>query len=431
MYSKKDKTRTRHKSQSSPKYAATMLVAPKRYPKMNRYQRPSTKYNGDNYRGKVLAQIPIKSRHHLMFREYPLKAGYKTAGTGPEYQQIVEVNANSIPLNLVFMTQSSKVNVKQEHKKAFTGNYPQHSYSIDEPHILKHTVTKPIYQEIREIIHPTRKIVQQIEPVQEEIHTTITTTGGQMPAMLNEYQPEPVLYGMPKGTNEVQPEYKTEPKVESQANVEEYKQPKSALLVSQFVIEQQVGQIEHLIQPPPALSTYEQQVGKIEHLIQPPPALSTYENVQPMENNVHSSMPVPVQVSAIISAQPEIVNVSVPTAEPIFNSVMLNSLYSETNGKRQPIPLPETTPMPSLPYPEPVAGPVPAPFGLVADGNLLDAYLKYSKISPEDLLLPVYQAASPIQVTEHYSQTQPIVPIVNQQSQSHSTMINNQNPTVY
>lgn len=253
--------------------------------------------------------------------------------------------------------------------------------------------------------------MQQIEPVQEEIHTTITTTGGQMPAMLNEYQPEPVLYGMPKETNEVQPEYKTEPKVESQANVEEYKQPKSALLVSQFVIEQQVGQIEHLIQPPPALSTY--------------------ENVQPMENNVHSSMPVPVQVSAIISAQPEIVNVSVPTAEPIFNSVMLNSLYSETNGKRQPIPLPETTPMPSLPYPEPVAGPVPAPFGLVADGNLLDAYLKYSKISPEDLLLPVYQAASPIQVTEHYSQTQPIVPIVNQKSQSHSTMINNQNPTVY
>lgn len=43
----------------------------------------------------------------------------------------------------------------------------------DEPHVLKHLVTKPIYQEVQEIISPHRRIVQKVEPVKEEIQTIV------------------------------------------------------------------------------------------------------------------------------------------------------------------------------------------------------------------------------------------------------------------
>ena len=40
--------------------------------------------------------------------------------------------------------------------------------------MLKHSVTKPIIQEVREIITPFRKITQEIQPVQEEILTIVS-----------------------------------------------------------------------------------------------------------------------------------------------------------------------------------------------------------------------------------------------------------------
>jgi len=38
---------------------------------------------------------------------------------------------------------------------------------------MKHTVTKPIFQEVREVITPYRKITQEVQPVQEEIRTIV------------------------------------------------------------------------------------------------------------------------------------------------------------------------------------------------------------------------------------------------------------------
>ena len=46
-------------------------------------------------------------------------------------------------------------------------------FSTDEPHYLKHTVKKPVYQEVNEVITPYRKIRQEIRPVQEEIETMV------------------------------------------------------------------------------------------------------------------------------------------------------------------------------------------------------------------------------------------------------------------
>lgn len=77
----------------------------------------------------------------------------------------------AIPINMIFRSQSSALNVKQEHQSAAGSN--QESQSEDEPHILKHTVKKPIYQEVYEVITPYRKITQEIKPVEEEIKTLI------------------------------------------------------------------------------------------------------------------------------------------------------------------------------------------------------------------------------------------------------------------
>ena len=44
---------------------------------------------------------------------------------------------------------------------------------IDEPHYLTHHVDKPVYQNIYETIRPYRKIIQKIEPVNEEIETIV------------------------------------------------------------------------------------------------------------------------------------------------------------------------------------------------------------------------------------------------------------------
>lgn len=174
---------------SVPKYAATMLSPPK----LNRFYRPSKQYGGrsyakarqisnphhysdggihngiigghliavaaggksgggggySSYKDKIIAKIPIKSRHQLKFRHYPLKQGYGVRGIGEhELPAIVEVMAKSVPLSLVFRSSSSKINIQQTHDSTYAKQYggPKHSYSVDEPHILRHTVEKPVIQ---------------------------------------------------------------------------------------------------------------------------------------------------------------------------------------------------------------------------------------------------------------------------------------------
>jgi hypothetical protein len=54
------------------------------------------------------------------------------------------------------------------------GGDTQETSSEDEPQKLVHVVTKPVYQEIREIITPYRKVIQEIRPVQEDIQTIVS-----------------------------------------------------------------------------------------------------------------------------------------------------------------------------------------------------------------------------------------------------------------
>ena len=72
------------------------------------------------------------------------------------------------------------MNVLQRHQGSVGDT--QESSSEDEPHRLLHTVTKPIIQEIHEVISPYRKILQEVHPVQEEIKTVVAKNS-------NRYQP--------------------------------------------------------------------------------------------------------------------------------------------------------------------------------------------------------------------------------------------------
>lgn len=92
------------------------------------------------YGKRLIAKIPIKSKHMLKYRHYPLKPGYGVYGIGEhELPAIVEVNAKSVPLSLVFRSSSSKINIQQSHDSTYAKQYggPRQTYSVDEPHILR------------------------------------------------------------------------------------------------------------------------------------------------------------------------------------------------------------------------------------------------------------------------------------------------------
>ena len=90
----------------------------------------------------------------------------------PIQPAVVLVDAGMIPLTILFRSMSSALNVMQQHVAGEAAE-EQHTKSEDEPHRLMHEVTKPIIQEVREVIAPYRRVVQEIQPVQEEIQTIV------------------------------------------------------------------------------------------------------------------------------------------------------------------------------------------------------------------------------------------------------------------
>ncbi|XP_046914710.2 uncharacterized protein LOC124495388 [Dermatophagoides farinae] len=118
--------------------------------------------------GGQTVQAAVVSNHRVEFRDVP-----SSGGASPT---TIEVGANAVPVNLLFRSASSNLNIQQAHDGA--GGSVQESQSEDEPHILKHSVTKPIIQEVNEIITPQRRIRQEILPVQEEILTVVSKDAG-------------------------------------------------------------------------------------------------------------------------------------------------------------------------------------------------------------------------------------------------------------
>jgi hypothetical protein len=94
----------------------------------------------------------------------------------PVQPQTILVDAGILPLTILFRSASSSLNVLQQHQGG-TGDTQQTS-SEDEPHRLIHEVTKPIIQEVREVITPYRRVTQEIQPVIEDIQTIVARGDG-------------------------------------------------------------------------------------------------------------------------------------------------------------------------------------------------------------------------------------------------------------
>ncbi|KPM04635.1 DFP2-like protein 14 [Sarcoptes scabiei] len=122
---------------------------------------------GSSIAGQIIP-IAVQSNHQIEFRDVP--------STGAVTPAVIEVGAQSLPVMILFRSSSSTLNVQQMHDGA-QGSV-QESSSEDEPHRLVHSVTKPIIQEVHEVITPFRKITQEIQPVQEEIQTIVARNVG-------------------------------------------------------------------------------------------------------------------------------------------------------------------------------------------------------------------------------------------------------------
>ena len=119
-------------------------------------------YGGGYGHGAVVPAAVI-SHHNIKHFDVP--------SSGHIYPTTIDVPANVLPVNFVFRSASSLVNVQHKHEGA-AGSFKE-THSQDEPHVLKHTVTKPIIQEVTEVISPFRRIQQTVEPVREEIQTLV------------------------------------------------------------------------------------------------------------------------------------------------------------------------------------------------------------------------------------------------------------------
>ena len=106
-------------------------------------------------------QAAVRSRHTIEYVDVDLPQDEVVP-------QVVEVDAGILPLILNFKSASSRIQVNQQHEGAEAGEI-QETESEDEPQLLRHSVTKPIIQEVREVITPFRRVIQEIHPVQEEV----------------------------------------------------------------------------------------------------------------------------------------------------------------------------------------------------------------------------------------------------------------------
>lgn len=91
--------------------------------------------------------------------------------------QVIDIPPSALPIVINFRTSSSQIQIHQTHENSEPGEVQQ-TQSEDEPQYLKHQVTKPVIQEVHEIILPYRKITQEIRPVEEEIHTIVARGKG-------------------------------------------------------------------------------------------------------------------------------------------------------------------------------------------------------------------------------------------------------------
>ena len=96
--------------------------------------------------------------------------------------QTIDVGPNVQPVDIIFRTQSSPMNVQQIHTPS-AGVF-ESTRSEDEASVLTHESYRPVIQNYREVIQPFRNIEQRVEPVIEHVHTAVAQGTGYRQAPL-------------------------------------------------------------------------------------------------------------------------------------------------------------------------------------------------------------------------------------------------------
>ena len=117
----------------------------------------------------------------------------------PIRSPIIYVPESRGNLYVHFRTHSPKINLKQQHKSK--PGVVQHNYFVDPPHYLKHEVTRPVIQMIREVFIPYRHVTQEIKPVVQEVKTVVSAKVPQTSAYKNYGERLPKQYGYTVATN--------------------------------------------------------------------------------------------------------------------------------------------------------------------------------------------------------------------------------------
>ncbi|KAH9398053.1 hypothetical protein TYRP_019429 [Tyrophagus putrescentiae] len=94
-----------------------------------------------------------------------------TASSGYAAPTAVAIDGQAPPLAIQYRTFSSPVSINHVHVPG-QGSF-RATASVDPAHVRVHTVTKPIVQQLNEIVVPRRLIRQQILPVQEQVQTIV------------------------------------------------------------------------------------------------------------------------------------------------------------------------------------------------------------------------------------------------------------------
>lgn len=345
--------------------AGSKYKSPAQHLKLNRYLPPPSSAS------KSVLKIPIQSSHQIQFRDY----ASDELNVNP---QIVEVMARSVPLSLIFHSASSDINIQHVHESSKNPIQTKNSYSEDEPHLLKHTVAKPMYQFIHEFIVPYRKLIQEVKPVQQLIETQIATAvkpesaeatlyGHPLHSM--EYQPilyftpalPPVVPALPPipavpaaPAAPAQPEIPAQPELYSDSKPPTLAQPAYPIVDSKPEALYSVSGFK-----PEALAQSAYSVSDFK-----PEALAYQPSVNPMAF-LESMQPASLSPKPLAPAS---TNVYTPVLQP-STSAELNETHQET--------LLEAADKSSSTL-------LPAP------NSLLQTYLQLSKLSAQDLVLPIF-----------------------------------------
>ncbi|KAF7489877.1 hypothetical protein SSS_09115 [Sarcoptes scabiei] len=118
-------------------------------------------------RGNVI-HLPVHSRHTIEYVDVPSTGNYKPLH--------VEIPPPKLGLSLLFKTTGPKLQLSQSLDRSPPIYHKTHQ--VDPPIRYQHTVHRPIFENVHTVHSPYRNVMQQIEPVQEDIRTIIPVSSG-------------------------------------------------------------------------------------------------------------------------------------------------------------------------------------------------------------------------------------------------------------